>query len=279
MKITGTIESAEKQYKQILEDFFISVYNEKSLSSHGIDHHRRVWNYSKELLELIPLKNIAKTSQLASELIIASYLHDIGMLVDPGVKHGGHSRDLCVQFLIKNNLPQNDWQVVLEAIENHDNKDYTSNTSMNELLKILSVADDLDAFGYTGIFRYSEIYLTRGIDPKKIGYMIRENAEKRFGNFVKAFGSDSAIVQKHKERYNILYDFFSKYNEQLPNYHFGESNPSGFCGMIEIILFMMNNGLQLKNFFTEQEKYSKDPVILWYFSELASELLVEHTVL
>jgi HD superfamily phosphodiesterase len=279
MKITGTIESAEKQYKQILEDFFISVYNEKSLSSHGIDHHRRVWNYSKELLELIPLKNIAKTSQLASELIIASYLHDIGMSVDPGVKHGGHSRDLCVQFLIKNNLPQNDWQVVLEAIENHDNKDYTSNTSMNELLKILSVADDLDAFGYTGIFRYSEIYLTRGIDPKKIGYMIRENAEKRFGNFVKAFGSDSAIVQKHKERYNILYDFFSKYNEQLPNYHFGESNPSGFCGMIEIILFMMNNGLQLKNFFTEQEKYSKDPVILWYFSELASELLVEHTVL
>jgi HD superfamily phosphodiesterase len=279
MKITGTIESAEKQYKQILEDFFISVYNEKSLSSHGIDDHRRVWNYSKELLELIPLKNIAKTSQLASELIIASYLHDIGMSVDPGVKHGGHSRDLCVQFLIKNNLPQNDWQVVLEAIENHDNKDYTSNTSMNELLKILSVADDLDAFGYTGIFRYSEIYLTRGIDPKKIGYMIRENAKKRFDNFVKVFGDGIEIVQKHKKRYNILDDFFSKYNEQLPSYHFGTRNPSGFCGVIEIILFMMNNGLQLKNFFTEQEKYSKDPVILWYFSELASELLVEHTVL
>ena len=274
MKITGTIESAEKQYKQILEDFFISVYNEKSLSSHGIDHHRRVWNYSKELLELIPLKNIAKTSQLASELIIASYLHDIGMSVDPGVNHGGHSRDLCAQFLIKNNLPQNDWQVVLEAIENHDNKDYTSNTSMSELLKILSVADDLDAFGYTGIFRYSEIYLTRGIDPKKIGYMIMENAEKRFDNFAKAFRSDSAIVQKHKERYNVLYDFFSKYNEQLPNYHFGTVNLSGFCGVIEIILFMMNNGLQLKNFFTEQEKYSKDPVIIWYFSELQSELLV-----
>ncbi|MGD0754945.1 MAG: HD domain-containing protein [Bacteroidales bacterium] len=279
MKITGIIESAEKQYKQILEDFFISVYNEKSLTSHGIDHHRRVWNYSKELLELIPLKNIAKTSQLASELIIASYLHDIGMSVDPGVNHGGHSRDLCAQFLIKNNLPQNDWQVVLEAIENHDNKDYTSNTSMSELLKILSVADDLDAFGYTGIFRYSEIYLTRGIDPKKIGYMIMENAEKRFDNFAKAFRSDSAIVQKHKERYNVLYDFFSKYNEQLPNYHFGTVNLSGFCGVIEIILFMMNNGLQLKNFFTEQEKYSKDPVIIWYFSELQSELLVEHTVL
>ena len=31
---------------------------------------------------------------------------------------------------------------------------------------ILSVADDLDAFGFTGIYRYLEIYLTRGINPE-----------------------------------------------------------------------------------------------------------------
>jgi HD superfamily phosphodiesterase len=272
MNITGTIESAEKQYKQILEDFFNSVYSEKSLSSHGIDHHRRVWNYSKELLELIPLENIANTSQLASELIIASYLHDIGMSVDPGVKHGGYSRDLCIQFLIKNNIHRNDWKDVLEAIKNHDNKDYARNASMNELLTILSVADDLDAFGYTGIFRYSEIYLTRGIDPKKTGYLIRENAEKRFDNFVKAFGSESEIVQKHKKRYNILDDFFSRYNEQLPSYHFGESNPWGFCGVIEIIHFMMKNKLQLEDLFMEPHKFSSDHVILWYFTELETDL-------
>jgi HD superfamily phosphodiesterase len=272
MSITGTIESAEKQYKQILKDFFNSVYNAKSLSSHGIDHHRRVWNYSKELLELIPLKNIANTSQLASELIIASYLHDIGMSVDTGVKHGSYGRDLCMQFLIKNNLHRNDWQDVLEAIENHDNKDYARNASMNELLTILSIADDLDAFGYIGIFRYSEIYLTRGIDYKKTGYMIRENAEKRFDNFVKAFGSESEIVQKHKKRYHILDDFFSKYNEQIPSYHFGTENPSGFCGVIEIILFLMNKKLQIKDLFKKPNKFSNNSVILWYFAELEKEL-------
>ena len=43
-----------------------------------------------------------------------------------------------------------------------------SHQRMN-LLTILSVADDLDAFGFIGIYRYSEIYLTRGIDPEKIG--------------------------------------------------------------------------------------------------------------
>ena len=279
MNLTGSIESAEKQYKQILEEFFISVYNEKSLSSHGIDHHRRVWNYSKKLLKLIPLKNTIHISRLLSALIIACYLHDIGMTVDPGVKHGKHSKNLCIRFLIQNNLPQIDYLDVLEAIENHDNKDYTGDRSMNDLLTILSVSDDLDALGFTGIFRYSEIYLTRGITPENIGYLIRENAKKRFENFVITLGSDNEIVRKHSKRYNILDNFFTKYNEQLPSYHFGTLNPSGFCGVIEIILFMMNNNLQLKNFFIEPEKYSSDPVILWYFAELESELLAEHTVL
>lgn len=272
MNLSGTIESAEKQFKQILEDFFISVYNEKSLSSHGIDHHRRVWNYSKELLKIIPFKNSVQISQLVSELIIASYLHDIGMSVDQGVRHGKHSRNLCTQFLVKNNLPQNDWQVVLETIENHDNKDYTDKTYMNELLTILSVADDLDAFGFTGIFRYSEIYLTRGIDPEEIGYLIRENAEKRFENFVKTFGSESEIVQKHRMRFNILDSFFLSYNEQIPSYHFGTNNPTGFCGVIEIILSIMNDKLNLKNFIMDSDKYSNDRVIRWFFTELEKEL-------
>ncbi len=56
MNLNRIIESAEKQYKQILEDYFVSVYNERSAPSHGIDHHRRVWKYSGELLKVIPYK-------------------------------------------------------------------------------------------------------------------------------------------------------------------------------------------------------------------------------
>jgi len=272
MNLTGIIESAEKQFKQILEDFFISVYNEKSLSSHGIDHHRRVWNYSKELLKLFPLKTPAKISQLPTELIIASYLHDIGISVDPGIRHGKHSKNLCIQFLSKNNLAQNDFRDVLDAIENHDDKNYTQNASMDELLVILSVADDLDAFGFTGIFRYLEIYLTRGIEPDKIGYLIGENAKKRIDNFVKIFGADSEIVQKHIRRYHILDNFFSKYNEQLPSYHFGTLLPSGYCGVVEVILFMMKNNLLLIDFFFDPSKFTSDKVIRWFFVELEKEL-------
>jgi hypothetical protein len=47
MNLIVIFESAELQFKQILEEFFVSFYDEKSLVSHGIDHHRRVWKYAK----------------------------------------------------------------------------------------------------------------------------------------------------------------------------------------------------------------------------------------
>jgi hypothetical protein len=76
MNLTVTIESAELQFKQILEEFFISVYVEKALCSHGIDHHRRVWSYTKELPILLDDQKPAFISQLPSKLIIACYMHD-----------------------------------------------------------------------------------------------------------------------------------------------------------------------------------------------------------
>lgn len=273
MDPTGIIESAEKKYKQILEDFFVSVYNEKSLPSHGIEHHRRVWNYSREILELIPLDDI-RFSSLPAKLIVASYLHDIGMSVDQGDRHGKQGRIFCLSFLKKNNLPDNEWLDVLDAIENHDDKDYDEEISdRSDLLMFLSVADDLDAFGFIGIYRYIEIYLSRRIDPKKMGYLIRENAEIRFENFELTFRPLKELVKKHRQRFAIVDNFFRKYNEQLPSYRFGTSRPSGYCGVIEIFLYLMQNQIEVKEFIREKEKYINDPVILWYFSELSKEMM------
>jgi hypothetical protein len=272
MNLTLTIESAENQFKQILEDFFISVYNEKSISSHGIDHHRRVWRYSKDLLQLIHSENTLQISQLTSKLIIACYLHDIGMSVDPGEKHGRYSKDLCIDFMVKNNINQNDYNDTLEAIENHDNKNYPENEITNNLLTILSVADDLDAFGFTGIYRYSEICLKRGIIPEKIGYLICENAEKRFKYFTRKFGSSKEFFEKHKKRYEVLNNFFLKYNEQLPSYQFGTKNPSGYCGVVEIFDHIVKNEIVLSDTFIHSERYFVDPIICFHFTELEKEL-------
>ncbi len=273
MDPTGIIESAERKYKQILEEYFISVYNDATLSSHGIEHHRRVWNYSRELLKLIPLKNENNNIiQLTEELIIASYLHDIGMSVDPGIKHGKHSRELCLRFLSAYNLREDDFPDLSDAIENHDNKDYPGNEIRNELLKILSIADDLDAFGYIGIFRYSEIYLTRGINPGKIGYLIRENASKRFNNLAPALETHSGYFQKHHQRYIILDEFFRKYNEQLPSYHFYTLNPSGNCGVIQLFANMISDKISLSEIYKQVQTSINDPVIKVFFGELEKEL-------
>jgi hypothetical protein len=270
MNPTVSTESAEHRFQQVLEDFFISGYDEKSLPSHGLYHHRRVWDYVKELINL-PLFYEAGT-KLADKLIIASYLHDMGMSLEKGLRHGRHSRDLCMKFLSTNNLNTDDYIDVLEAIENHDRKDYPENAIAGELLKILSLADDMDAFGFTGIYRYAEIYITRGMRPETIGYNIRENALKRFNNFEEAIGLNKEFLQRHKERYQLLDNFFNEYNIRASSWKFGAGDIKGYCGVIELIMKSFDEHLELIGFNASGE-YPDDKVINWFFDGLKKEMV------
>jgi HD superfamily phosphodiesterase len=171
-----------------------------------------VWNYAKELLQAY---TDLKDRLFIDKLLITCYLHDLGMSIDPGSKHGLNSKKLCEEFLTEKRMNLSDYPDILEAIENHDNKEYIDLPSSNKLLLLLSVADDLDAFGYTGIYRYLEIYLARGVPPDKIGRMIRENAARRFRNFESIFGRFPRLIEKHRRRYFILDDFFKELGSEL----------------------------------------------------------------
>jgi len=201
MTLTGSIESAEHQYKKILEEFFISEYGDRNISSHGLGHHRRVWGYAKKLISILNESGYIDDNCIPFKLIIACYLHDIGMSIDPGVNHGFHSKVLCNRFLVKNNLPENDYRDVLQAVHNHDNKEYKDSLTSFDLLTILSVADDLDAFGFTGIYRYSEIYLIRGISHRDIGKLILANATGRFENFKRHFGFSKVLLEEQEKKF------------------------------------------------------------------------------
>jgi HD superfamily phosphodiesterase len=272
MNLTAFIESAESRFKQILEDFFVSVYDEKNLYSHGIDHHRRVWNYAKELLTTRLIQSKLRPACDPSKLIIVCYLHDIGMSVEPGPRHGFKSRELCIQFLNKYKLSEYDYEDVLDTIMNHDNKDYTSDRRTNDLLKVLSVADDLDAFGFTGIYRYSEIYLTRGVNPHQLGLLVLENAEKRFKNFEDIYGVQNFYVKFHRKRYEILCNFFRQYNEQADSCNFITDAPESYCGVIKLFMLLIKNKMAIKDLFTEAGKYQDDIVIGPFINGLKSEL-------
>lgn len=272
MNLTEAIESAELRFKQILEDFFISVFDEKNLSSHGIYHHRRVWSYARELLYIYNRKSNSDLSLLPVKLIIAAYLHDIGMSVDQGTRHGKYSKEFCLKFLAENNLKKDDFLDVLETIENHDRKDYSGETVISDLLDILSVADDLDAFGYAGIFRYSEIYLKRGIPPAEIGHLIRKNAAMRFDNFVRIYSDCSEYILKHRLRYDILDNFFIQYNKLAESYNFEINTPVGYCGVIQFFITMIKNKISINEFFAVTRKFREDKTIAEFFCGLKSEL-------
>jgi hypothetical protein len=201
------------------------------------------------------------------------------MSIEPGPIHGRHSRELCTQFLAKYNLRETDYKDVLETIINHDIKDYSGGTGIVDMLTILSVADDLDAFGFIGIFRYSEIYLTRGISPLEMGHLIKENAGRRFDNFTKIFEFDSALVEKHRKRYDILENFFTEYNKLVDSYLFGAQQPSGHCGVIDVFINLISNKKDLKDIYQKPDEYFIDPVICWFVEGFAKEMLPERRVL
>jgi len=272
MTINRTIDSAELQFKQILEEYFVSVFDENLLFSHGLNHHCRVWNYAKELIILAAENSPVIEPDLPEKLIIATYLHDAGMSVDQGIRHGIHSRDLCLRFFRTYNLDENMYPDVLQAIENHDNKEYQETAGDPELLTLLSVADDLDAYGYAGIYRYSEIYLKRGLAPSGIGSLIRENAAKRFGNFRSKYESSGEFFEKHKKRYELLDNFFSEYNSQIEDYKFGSGHPHGYPGIIEVFIDILNDRREQKEVFGNPEAFSYDNIMSSYFKGLNNEL-------
>jgi hypothetical protein len=194
------------------------------------------------------------------------------MSIEPGPGHGMKSRELCMQFLNKYNLHEKDYEDVLDTIGNHDNKDYTSKRGSNDLLKLLSVADDLDAFSFVGIYRYSEIYLIRGINPNQLGNLILENAGNRFKNFRDIYGAQNFYVQFHQKRYEILKNFFLQYNKQSDTYNFLTNEPEGYCGVIQLLILLIRNKLTLEELFTVARTFEADTIIGPFMIGLRSEL-------
>jgi HD superfamily phosphodiesterase len=276
MNLTISIESAELQFRQILEDFFISVYDELNLHSHGINHHRRVWRYAREINSLPLIKESLLQACDPEKLIIACYMHDIGMSADPGPRHGIMSRQFCKTFLVSFNLDPDNYRDLLDAIENHDNKDYTHYMPESSLLRILSLADDLDAFGCTGIYRYCEIYLKRGIFPSELGGPVRDNASARFDNFTRTLSGENDFISRHGIRYEILDNFFLNYNKQAKAYEFDAESPLGYCGVVQLFMLMMKRKLPIRDLFTEAGRYSDDAIIAQYFNGLQSEFSAEN---
>jgi len=270
MDLTRAIEVSEKNYLSLLEYFFAGEWKDTFLPSHDINHHRRVWRYGRELLACGLPPDPATLFSMVSKTLIACYLHDCGMSVDRGPGHGFHSRILAEKFFRLNSIPESFFSDILPVIENHDKKDYSAEEDQFSPGSVLAVADDLDAFGFTGIYRYSEIYLARGVPYESIGDKVLENASKRFDNFARIYGSSQDLFRKHENRFFILRDFFVEYNHEISPSFSGRSTPHQ--NIIRSLGDILSKRTPLPLFCISALEGNPDPVTIRFFNGFLNEL-------
>ena len=217
------------------------IFRGKSLPSHDHTHHTRVWNLCKTILREISSFNSRTDPSLVEGVIIAAFFHDVGMAFSTREDHGKLGAELCRSWFRDTGREHPErFAEILLAIELHDRKDVQlynafSRTTPPEILGILSVADDLEAFGIIGVYRYAEIYLKRGITLKELGNRILENVKIRFENLSAGCHLCSRLINRYRQEYNELCFFFEQYNLQLAGVPDPERTLTGRLGVINYI--------------------------------------------
>jgi HD superfamily phosphodiesterase len=268
------IKNVEDRWLVKLSKVCEKQFQDRHLPSHNEDHHLRVWNYTKLLLLNLP-KNVSIHEEDLLRLIIAVFFHDQGMSITPSKEHGIISRKLCKTFFEEEHLtPPPHFDLVLKAIEQHDQKDYNNfNEPENfDILKILNIADDLDAFGVIGAYRYSEIYLMRKISINDIPELVANNLRTRFTHFSQSFQHNKQLIRSQTQRYITARNFFKDLELQIKLIGVDASHqlgPIGIINYIQQVIIQKESPLRLA--ITEALKAESDFYFAQFFEKLSKE--------
>jgi hypothetical protein len=231
------IRKTEEKYLQALTEACTFRFASVHLPSHDQVHHRRVWSFAKMLLQQAAKSNIPISEADIERLIIAVFFHDQGMSESLSKEHGQMSRKACKEYFRERETPPG-FEAVLDAVEAHDRKDYQPEAiRKNEfnLQKFLNIADDLDAFGVVGAYRYAEIYLLRSMAVNQLPDAVSENLQVRFQHFANTFASDSVFVKAQNQRYMAARNYFRDLNMQLKLVEYQPELFLGPMGVLNVI--------------------------------------------
>ncbi len=203
------IKDAAKKYRRLLTNECRRLFINTDLPSHDHLHHARVWENASTLLSRLYEAAIVTDKRMAEKAIIASFFHDTGLTLNQGPDHGTESRKLCSGFLSGCDLSEGERKEILDAVEKHDDKTYRALHDPASLAAIISVADDMDAFGTKGIGRYIEIYLMRGIPEDAMPQMVIENITSRFRHLESTYHMFPDLVEEQRKRVETVIDYFS----------------------------------------------------------------------
>ena len=277
------INSSEQKWLKPLYKHSKSLFEKTHLPSHDAEHHLRVWLYCRGLIIELHKAGIKTTHDTIDKAIVACFFHDAGLTIDVGEQHGFLGRKICEDFLRDNpDFKVPDLDEVLEVIEKHDDKSKkeltaASQYTMKTLLKLVSAADDLDALGYIGVFRFIEIYLKRGVPYNDIPKMVSTNLKNRFSNFLNTYSGLQKFSERQKNRYKETFDFFTELDAYFSQRsRIADSQLAVFNILKESLV---EKQLGINETIEETLRTNTKGYTLWYFSKLRNELEVTSALL
>lgn len=274
--LTSEINNIEKTWLPPLSNHISTLFANTHLPSHDVDHHLRVWRYCIELILELDRMGVSVEKHTIEGALIASLFHDTGLILDKSERHGYQSRMYCEKFFSANNdYSVSNFTDILFAIEHHDDKRKKTfrnrnNQDQSTILSIVSTADDLDAFGFIGIYRYIEIYLHRGYNPDTMAKAILPNLQDRYSNFVRRYYFLSSFLAKQKVRYTTTKEFFSNLIYQV----IAQNNSSSEEMELVSIINKCNiqSKLDIDSTIAHALKNTSSKVCLDFFGNLKNEL-------
>lgn len=205
------LSTAEAKHKPALMILCRKLFESAPMPSHDHLHHLRVWENAKELLGRLQDAGMISDPLIGEKAIIAAFLHDTGLTINRGPDHGIQSRQICSKFLMTADFSEADREEILDAVEKHDEKDYSGASDPSSLAAVISAADDMDAFGCEGIGRYAEIYLLRGVPHSELPGKVIANAESRFRHLELTYSMFPDLIKAEKKRVDTLITYYKNF--------------------------------------------------------------------
>lgn len=277
--IDSVLHAVEEKWLYVLYDYCRKIFSNMHIPSHDETHHYRVWQIAKELVHELGKQRFSFSVRDIERIIFTVFFHDTGMSVTRDPDHGKYSRQIAEEFMRAefSDTPEG-IEEILRVVEKHDDKEYKASLSENQLLPdalfpIVNVSDDLEAFGITGIYRYAEIYLIRGIPMNKLGKTVLKNLEKRYGFFNDIYGFLSDFKTGYDDQYEMIRSFYNQLIKQVENQGSNMNHLSGPSAVIHFIKdLIIERELPLNQVLQLVKNESADPFVSGYFRELVSQV-------
>ena len=276
------IYNVEQKWLKTLFKVCRDTFSNSFLPSHNEIHHYRVWLIARELISELGTHDIYFSETDIEKILIAVFFHDVGMAKNLDKDHGKISREIYEDFFKRNpNEIIKGLNEIYKAIENHDDKEYKNNIHLHKdpknLFSILSVSDDLDAFGIIGIYRYAEIFLMRNININELPDKVLDNITHRYHFFQKNYGFLVRFAEKQKARYLTIKSFYEALQKQLTDKAYSSSIRYGPLGVINsIIHFVLERKLSPEVISEHIMKNVDDLFVKEFFEQFDLEMLSTH---